>query len=113
MLKHTVCCVTTNRIRPGSRRRLKMSIFTPKISDDTFFSHRPYFSGFACLYFPFLNLYFLKKLLYDTFFTHFVLSHESDNNTSQNIWGRMHGPSRTSNVGGTVPPFPLSLRPWG
>src|SRR6218665_2343465 len=32
--------------------------------------------------------------------------------TSLNVGGPMHGPSPTSNFGGTVPPVPPGLRPW-
>src|SRR6218665_1508222 len=55
-----------------------------------------------------------KNSFMTLFFTLFVLSRASDNTTSQNIWGgRMHGPSPTSNFGGTVPPIlPIGLRPW-
>src|SRR6218665_1385909 len=79
----------------------KMYIFTPKISDD-FFSHRPDFSDFTFLYCikcrirPFLhkkNHYFSEKnSLIRPFFTLFVLSRASDNTTSLNIGGPMHGP---------------------
>ena len=45
-------------------------------------------------------------------FTLFELSRPSHNTSSQNIGGPMHGPSPTSNFGGTVPPVPLlGLRP--
>src|SRR6218665_1836574 len=47
------------------------------------------------------------------FFTLFILSRASDNTTSQNIGGRMHGPSPTSYfLGGPSPSPPLGLRPW-
>src|SRR6218665_1091324 len=46
------------------------------------------------------------------FFTLFKLSRPSHNTTSQNIGGPTHGPSPTSNFGGSVPPGPLGLRPW-
>jgi len=60
------------------------------------------------------NLYFRTRNSFMTlFFTQFVLSHASDNTTSRNFGGRMHGPSPTSNVrGGSSPPVPLGLRPW-
>jgi len=52
---------------------------------------------------PFLHekkpLFHLKNSL----MTPFLLSHASYNTPSQNIGGRMHGPSPTSNFGGTVP----------
>src|SRR6218665_2414295 len=37
------------------------------------------------------------------FFTLFILSRASDNTTCLNIGGPMHGPSPTSNFGGTIP----------
>src|SRR6218665_1677053 len=43
--------------------------------------------------------------------TKFLVSHPQ-NTTSQTIGGRVHGPSPTSNFGGTVPPVPLGFRPW-
>src|SRR6218665_430189 len=43
-------------------------------------------------------------------FTLLILSRTSDNTTSH-LGGRMHGPSPTSNFGGTVPPVPLDFRP--
>src|SRR6218665_146191 len=52
-----------------------------------------------------------QKFLLDTFLTQFVVSLISNNSTSQNIGGRMHGPSRHLKFGGTVLPAPLSLRP--
>src|SRR6218665_2210344 len=45
-------------------------------------------------------------------FTLFILSRTSDNTTSQNIGGRMNGPSPTLNFVGAVPQFPLGFRPW-
>ena len=78
------------------------------------FSHRPGFSDFPyhycvkCRIWSFLHKkshYFRKEFLDDSFFkTLFVLSRASDNTTSQNMGGRMHGPSPTSNFfGRTVP----------
>src|SRR6218665_3553018 len=74
-----------------------MSIFTAKISDNPFFSHRPGFLDFAfftvskCHIRPFLhkkNHYFSKEFLdKDHFLTLFVLSRASDNTTSLNIGG--------------------------
>src|SRR6218665_1744281 len=62
-----------------------------------------------------LSFLFLRKFLADTFFTQFVLPHESDrgpNATSQNIWGDGYmGSSPPEMFRGTVPPVPLSLRP--
>src|SRR6218665_1222343 len=39
-----------------------------------------------------------------------LLSHASDSTTSLNIGGPMHGPSPTSNFGGTISPVPQGLR---
>src|SRR6218665_1358061 len=52
-----------------------------------------------------------KKILDDTFFTQFVLSHTSDNSTSPNIGGRIHGQSPTTNFGGNRPPVPPKSPP--
>src|SRR6218665_4135523 len=44
-------------------------------------------------------------------FTQFILSHASDNTTSQNIGGWMHGPSFPPQIlGETVPPKSPSMR---
>src|SRR6218665_457915 len=87
-----------------------MSILTPKISDNLFFSHQP---SFVCLlsvstlryliytnYDSFLDekpLSQNKKFLHVTFFKHSVLSRTSHNTTSPNIGGRIldgyHPPS--------------------
>src|SRR6218665_437453 len=96
------------------------SIFTAKISDDLFpifpFSSQisRIFAMLNVLYDPFLirkttiseNNSFLTP-----FFTLFLLSRASDNTILLKILGgRMHGPSPTSNFGGTVPPVLLGLR---
>ena len=52
--------------------------------------------------------YFRKEFLDDTFFTLFVISSASDNTTSQNIGGRMHGRPPPLFFGGTVPSPPRS-----
>ena|SRR6218665_1402813 len=52
------------------------------------------------------NHYFRKEFLDDTFFTLSVLSRASDNTTSQNIGGRMHGPSPHLNFLGDRLPRP-------
>jgi len=54
------------------------------------------------------NLCFRTKHSFMTpfFKSQFVLCHTSNNTTSQNIGGRMHGPSPTSNFKGTVPQPP-------
>src|SRR6218665_3377750 len=55
-----------------------------------------------------------KNSFMTQFFTLFVLSRASDNTTSQNIGGGgCMGRLPTSNFGGTLPQFPLGLRPWG
>src|SRR6218665_2848588 len=59
----------------------------------------------------YLTLSSQEKHLFNTFFTLFILSRASDNTTSLNIGGPMHGPSPTSNFGETVPQSPLGLRP--
>src|SRR6218665_1722523 len=96
-----------------------MSIFTPKISDDHFFSHRPGFSDlFTVIKCPirhFLhrkNHYFRKEFLNKTiFYSVHPFAHIRQHYFSK-YWGRpMHGPSPISNFGGTVPPVPLGLRP--
>src|SRR6218665_789767 len=45
-------------------------------------------------------------------FTQFVVCLTSNNSTSQNIGGRMHGPTPHLKFGGVPPLHPLSLRPW-
>src|SRR6218665_3568049 len=92
-----------------------------------FFSHRPGFSDFPFLFPDFLYLYYVKcriRPVYDPFltrkttiseknsfmtlfFTLFVLLRASDNTTSRNIGGQMHGPSSHLKFWGTVPPVPL------
>src|SRR6218665_2991641 len=66
-----------------------MSIFTPKISDDPFLVIDRIFQVFACLCCPFLNLYFFffKSFMTPFYSLRILLSHASDNNTSQNIGG--------------------------
>src|SRR6218665_2448938 len=53
-----------------------------------------------------------KNALTTTFFTLFVLSRASDNTTSQNIRGWIHGPASHLKFGGPSPESPLGLRPW-
>ena len=84
-----------------------------------FISHRPGFSDFPFL-FPDSPYLYALNVVYDPFFTRkttiseknslttpfftlFVLSRASDNTTSQNIGGRMHGPSPHLKFWGTVP----------
>src|SRR6218665_545458 len=91
----------------------KISIFRVKISDDIFlvidlvFRIFPFFSQIFP-FFAMLNVVYDPFITRKTpFFTMFILSHASDNTTSQNIGGGgpMHGPSPTSNFfGGTVHP---------
>src|SRR6218665_4146773 len=71
----------------------KISIFTAKIFDDLFFSHRPGFSNFAFLSHIF-RVCTMQNVVYDPFltrktpcFTLFRLSRTSGNTTSQNIGG--------------------------
>src|SRR6218665_836280 len=58
-----------------------------------------------------INLSFIKKFFISPFLAISYFSPTFLNTTSPNIGGRMHGPFPTSNFGGTVPPFTLSLRP--
>ena len=90
----------------------KISIFTAKISDDLFFlfSHRPGFSDFPVLFTDFPYLYYVKCRMWPfphkkpTFFTLFILSHTSDNTTSQNIGGGTNAWAVPHlKFGGTVP----------
>jgi len=90
------------------------------ISDDLFSSHWPCFSDFFYPFSDFSYLYcmsccmwpfFTRKTpisennsLMTPFFTLFVLLRASDKHYFSKYW--MHGPSPTSNFGGTVPPFP-------
>jgi len=90
------------------------------------FSHRACFSHFSYDFSRVPYLYCMKchtciwrflhqkplfqKIIpwWHLFFTLFVLSRASDNATSQNIGGRMHGPSPTSKFGGPSPSPPRS-----
>src|SRR6218665_375029 len=95
----------------------KISIFTPKISDDFFlvidlvFQILRFFTVLKCRIRPFLhkkNHYFRKEFLYKTTFSSFH-SRASDNTTSLNIGGdQCMGRPPTSNFGGTVPHTPMS-----
>ena len=98
----------------------KMSIFKAKISDDLFLVILGFFLSFPRFFVSFT----MFNVVYDHFLTRtttvseknsfmtpflktlFVLSRESDNTTSQNIGGRMHGPSPTSNFFWGPPPNP-------
>ena len=96
----------------------KMSIFTPKISDDLslFLVIDQVFQIFRI--FTVLNvvcdLFFTRKatiseknsLMTPFYFTLFVLSRAFDNTTSQNIGGRIHGPSPPQIFWGDRPPSP-------
>src|SRR6218665_3282770 len=86
----------------------------------TFFGEKfPFSRPKKCPIRPFLrkkNHYFKQEILNKTvFFTLFILSHTSNNTTSLNIGGPMHGPSpHLKFFWGTVPPvLPPGLRPWG
>src|SRR6218665_785863 len=92
-----------------------MSIFTPKISDGLFFSHRPGFSDFAlftvikCHIRPFLhkkNHYFRKEFLYKTIFFCSVhpFAHIRQHYFSKYWGGPMHGPSPHLKFWGDRPP---------
>src|SRR6218665_2948171 len=96
----------------------KISIFTPKISDDLFFSHRPGFSDFTlftvikCPIRPFLrkkNHYFKKYFLNKTIFysvhpfAH-IQQHYFSKYRETNAWAA----PATSNLGGASPSPPRS-----
>src|SRR6218665_794094 len=93
----------------------KMSIFRVKISDDLFlvidlvFSIFPFFSGIFRI-FTVLNFLYYPFLTRKTpFFTLFILSHVSDNTTSQNIGGTNAWavPPPQIFLGGPSPSHPL------
>ena len=99
----------------------KISVFTPKISDDLFlvidqvFQILRFCAVLNVVYDPFFTrkTTISEKFLHKTiFFTLFVLSRASDNTTFLNIGGPMHGPSPYLKFWRTVPPVPLGLRPW-
>ena len=103
----------------------KFSSSTAKISDDLFsvihqvFRIFHFFSQILRMFnvvWPFPhknNHYFRKESLYDTFFSLFVLSRESDNTTSQNIGGTdaWAVPPPPIVWGEPSDPVPLGLRP--
>src|SRR6218665_254933 len=66
---------------------IKMSILTPKISDDLFFSHRPYFVGLLYLFLDEKPVFQNTNFILHTFFSQFMLYHASKNTTSPNIEG--------------------------
>src|SRR6218665_2631370 len=88
-------------------------IFTPKISDDLFFSHRPGFSDFPlftvikCPIRPFLhrkNHYFRKEFLNKTiFYSVHPFAHTRQHYFSRYWWDQCVARPPTSNFGGTVP----------
>src|SRR6218665_1882878 len=95
----------------------KISIFTPKISDDLFLVIDQVYQILSFIYCvkcrirPFLhkkNSYFRKEFLDKTiFYTLFVLSRASDNTTSLNIGGtNAWAVLPTSNLGGRPPSLP-------
>src|SRR6218665_1006076 len=72
------------------------------------------FSFFSQIFpiFAMLNVIFDPFLTRKTpFVTLFILLRASDNTTSLNIGGPMHGPSSTSNFWGDRPPVPLRYPP--
>src|SRR6218665_414958 len=91
----------------------KISIFRVKISDDLFLvidlvlQIFPFFSDIFRM-FTVLNVVYDHFLTRKTqFFTLFMLSRISDNTTSQNIVGPMHGRSPPPKIlGGPSPPVP-------
>ena len=90
------------------------SIFTAKISDDLSSSHRPGFSDFPFLLpdFPYLYYVTMSYMSLSSQEKHLFLlfSYFPAHPTTlllKILGGRMHGPSPTSNFGGTVPPVPL------
>src|SRR6218665_789838 len=94
--------------------------FEAENSDDLYFYGILLFSAVNLIlckidvYDPYLaekSLFHNKTFLHDTLFSHFVLCNASDNTTSRNIEGRMHGPSPTSNFRGTVSPVLLKSPP--
>src|SRR6218665_1593145 len=95
----------------------------------TFFSHRANFSDFPFLFLEFPYLYYVKcpvspfrplltrkttisekNSFMTPFFNLFVLSRASDNTTSQNIGGRMHGPFPHLKFFGDRPPVSPTCR---
>src|SRR6218665_375653 len=104
----------------------QIPIFTPKISDDLFYSSIMFLRFFLSLF----SISLLCQMSYMThssrekplfkklipwshlLFTLFLLSRTSDNTTSQNIGGRMHGPFPHPTYLGDRPQSPLGLRPW-
>jgi len=100
----------------------KNSIFAAKISDDLFLVIDQLFRIFPLFYLIYrIFRPTLLDIVHNPFltrktplFTLFLLSRTSDNTTSQNIGGRMHRPSPTSNFGGPpspprFPPLPCGL----
>src|SRR6218665_1693209 len=93
---------------------VKIFIFTPKISDDLFLVMNQVFQIF--------RIFTVFNVVYDPFFKRkTTISGKNSLITPlftllttlflKILGGRMHGPSPTSNFGGTVPPVPLGLRP--
>jgi len=100
------------------RRFLNDGFFTAKISDDLFLVIDQVSRIFP-FFFKIFRIFTMLNVVYDPFltrktpfFTPFILSRASDNTTctSQNIRGRMHGPSHTSNLGGLSPQSLRGLR---
>src|SRR6218665_1747701 len=90
----------------------KISTFTPKISDDLFFSHRPLFTALNVVYDPFFTrkttISDKNSLIRPCFLLcSYFRAHPTTLSTSLNIGGGpIHESSPTSNFWGTVPPVP-------
>src|SRR6218665_828965 len=85
----------------------------------TFFSHRPGFSNFPSLLPIIFRIFTLLNVVHDPFLTRktpfLLFSYFRAYLTTlllKILGGRMHGPSPTSNFGGTVPPVPLPSQHW-
>src|SRR6218665_2957739 len=95
----------------------KISTFTPKISDDLFFSNRPLFTALNVVYDPFFTrkttISDKNSLIRPCFLLcSYFRAHPTTLSTSLNIGGGpIHGSSPTSNFLGAVPPVPLGLQP--
>src|SRR6218665_317904 len=100
----------------------KISIFTPKISDDFFlvidqvFQILRFFTVLKCRIRPFLhkkNHYFRKEFLDKTIFYSVSTFARIRQNYFSKYWGTNAWAVPPPQIfGGTVPPVPLGLRPW-
>src|SRR6218665_3621455 len=116
----------------GERKKIFISIFTPKNSDDLFLVINQVFL-ILTLSFQILCVFIVSNVIYDPFFTTkalfqqqnslttptcifplFKLSRPSHNTTSQNIGGGTNAWAvPTPQIWGGRPPSPpLGLRPW-